>query len=191
MVVLKIQGVQEKSMGVIDALTPIINYNPKQWLSSITRSSIYVRIYIYERPSGTSGSRAYRSAGDNYNIFMSELREIWRKEMVDILIKEEIIKKKKLNEYQTLDMNSFYSVIKNLHKRCKSNRVWSDLEKAFSQSFGPMDAINKDNNNNHNNNHNQQNNNFNFHQYSFNQSRGNNNNTNTNMMPSHYNLRNH
>ncbi len=150
-VVLKIQGVAEKTMGTIDCTTPVIQYNPKQWLSNITRSSTYVRVYLYERASGLSASNVYQAAADNYNIFMSELREIWRKELVDILIKEEIIEKKALNEYSSLEMEPFYQICKRLFRKCKSNQVWGDFQDAFDSSFGP---INDNHNNNNNNNHN-------------------------------------
>lgn len=150
-VVLKIQGIAEKNMGTIDVTSPIITYNTKQWLSNITRSSVYVRVYVYQRASGLSSTTAYQAAGDNYNIFMSELREIWRKQLIDILIKDKILKENKINQYENLTMPQFYDLCKKLHKKCKNHNTWNDFQQAFETSFGAInDNQNKNNTNNNN-----------------------------------------
>eukprot|EP01083_Nonionella_stella_P013735 38638_1 len=139
-VVLKIRGISEKTMGVVDCITPVVSYNPKPWLGNIKKNDIYVKVYVYEKPNGISSSNAYQAAADNYNIFMSELREIWRKQLIDVLINEKIIKENKVNEDQELSMPQMYDLCKKLHKRCKSNMVWNDMETAFNQSFGPLQS---------------------------------------------------
>merc|ERR1712228_217546 len=141
-VTLKIKCLDEVEMGSISCVTPRIDYNPKGYLGNITDKKIYCKIWIYDsidgRRRGVSGCNAFQSAADQYNIFMSELTEIWREEMIDSLIKDQIIQKKTVNKDEPLSMDQMYESCKSLHRRCKDKKktVWNDMQSAFDKAFG-------------------------------------------------------
>merc|ERR1719242_247708 len=148
-VTLKIKCVTELEMGSISCATPMIDYNPKAYLQQITDKKVYCKVWIYDslpaEKRGISATNAYQSAADQYNVFMSELSEIWREQMVETFIKEQIIETKTCNKDEECQMDEFYKPIRyGLHRRCKNtktNPVWDDMQSAFEKAFGscPMD----------------------------------------------------
>lgn len=136
--VLKITGIQEQHMGSVCGLTPSVSYNPKPFCGHITKNNV-VKVYVYGRMRGLSGSKLYQSAADQFNIFMAELRGIWRDHMVDELVMEKILKQKQFKGNQELSANDMFIIMKVLFKRCKSNKVWNDFERAYKESFGEIE----------------------------------------------------
>ena len=60
--------------------------------------------------------------------------------MTEELVVEKIIKQRTFREDEELSAQQMFTVMKGLHKRCKSKRVWADFEMAFKQSFGAMEG---------------------------------------------------
>ena len=141
-VTLKIKCVNEVEMGSINCANPIIDYNPQPYLQNIFDKKVYCKVWIYDtlpaEQRGVSASIAYQSAADQYNVFMSELSEIWKEQMIGTLIKDQIIGQKTVNKDEELSMNEMYKTCKALHKRCKdtsTNPIWRDMKSAFDKAF--------------------------------------------------------
>eukprot|EP01084_Bolivina_argentea_P299444 516159_1 len=130
----------ETFIGSLDVLSTEININnPQQYLS--LKSNL---IYIYEKPSGISSSIAYQSAANQYNIFINELKNMWKHQLTNMLF--ENIENNTINANNELDMDNMYALLKKLHKRCKSDHSLNDIQTAFNESFQHRNTNNVSNN---------------------------------------------